>query len=161
MLGTSIRLISLLGLMTLAQLSVAADKEQPLEIIQGYMNAWNKHDPDAAAEYISANGEFLDASVGVPKVGRETAKTEVIKVFIDAVPDLTWKMVGQPIIDGDNIAFEWQFDGNNTGAWGPQTPATHKPLSFKGVSFVRLKDGKIATLHDYYDALSFNKQLGW
>ncbi|WP_256577256.1 ester cyclase [Pseudomonas sp. C9] len=129
--------------------------------MNAYMSAWNRHDPDAAAQYFAEHGEFLDASVGVPKVGREAARVEVIKLFIDAVPDLKWQMVGQPIIDDNNIAFEWQFDGHNTGAWAPETPATNKPLSFKGVSFIRLKDGKIATQHDYYDALSFNKQLGW
>ena len=39
--------------------------------------------------------------------------------------------------------------------------ATGKPLSFEGVSFIRIKDGKIAYQGDYYDALGFNKQLGW
>ncbi|MHC2145455.1 ester cyclase [Pseudomonas sp. 210_17 TE3656] len=157
----SLRLASILVFLLFAQFSVAADKDKTLEVINAYMSAWNKHDPDAAAQYFAENGEFLDASVGVPKVGREAARVEVIKLFIDAVPDLKWQMVGQPIVDGDNIAFEWQFDGHNTGAWAPETPATNKPLSFKGVSFVKLKDGKIASQHDYYDALSFNKQLGW
>lgn len=157
----SIRLISFLTVLVFAQLSIAAEKQNTLSIVNAYMSAWNKHDPDAAAQYFAENGEFLDASVGIPQVGRETARDKVIKLFIDAVPDLKWQMVGQPIIEGDNIAFEWQFDGHNTGAWAPETPATNKPLSFKGVSFIRLKDGKIATQHDYYDALSFNKQLGW
>jgi steroid delta-isomerase-like uncharacterized protein len=157
----SIRIASILAFLLFAQFSVAAEKQNTLDVINAYMSAWNKHDPDAAAQYFAENGEFLDASVGVPQVGRQTARDKVIKLFIDAVPDLKWKMVGQPIVDGDNIAFEWQFDGTNTGAWAPETPATNKPLSFKGVSFIRLKDGKIATQHDYYDALSFNKQLGW
>ncbi|UVJ42314.1 ester cyclase [Pseudomonas sp. LS1212] len=157
----SIRLASLLVFLLFAQFSVAADKQATLDVINAYMSAWNKHDPEAAAQYFAEDGEFLDASVGVPQVGRETAKDKVIKLFIDAVPDLKWQMVGEPVVEGDNIAFEWQFDGRNTGAWGPDTPATNKPLSFKGVSFIRLKDGKIASQHDYYDALGFNKQLGW
>lgn len=157
----SIRLVSLLCMFLFAQLSIAAEKQSTRSIIDAYMSAWNKHDPNAAAQYFAENGEFLDASVGIPQVGRETARDKVIKLFIDAVPDLKWQMVGEPIIEGDSIAFEWQFDGHNTGAWAPETPATNKPLSFKGVSFIRLKDGKIATQHDYYDALSFNKQLGW
>lgn len=157
----SIRLASLIAFLLFAQFSVAADKQNTLDVINAYMSAWNKHDPEAAAQYFAEDGEFLDASVGVPQVGRETAKDKVIKLFIDAVPDLKWQMVGAPVVEGDNIAFEWQFDGRNTGAWGPDTPATNKPLSFKGVSFIRLKDGKIASQHDYYDALGFNKQLGW
>ena len=40
-------------------------------------------------------------------------------------------------------------------------PLFGKLVSFEGVSFVRIKDGKIAYQGDYYDALGLNKQLGW
>lgn len=146
---------------TLASQFAAAAGANTEQVIKSYMQAWNDHKPDQAASYFADNGEFLDASVGTPQVGRQAANDNVIKVFIQAVPDLKWKMLGEPIVNGDNIAFEWEFTGNNTGAWGPETPATNKPLAFKGVSFIRLSDGKIASQHDYYDALGFNKQLGW
>lgn len=150
------------GLVMLAAsgFALAADTD-PVKLINAYMAEWNKHDPAAAAAYIAEDGEFLDASVGVPQVGRDNARDKVIKVFIDAVPDMTWKMIGTPIVQGQNIAFEWRFEGTNTGAWGADTPATNRTLVFKGVSYIRIKDGKIQTQHDYYDALSFNKQLGW
>jgi len=140
---------------------LASGQEQTLEIIHGYMKAWNAHDAQAAAQYFAPDVEFLDASVGVPQVGRENARSQVVEVFMQAVPDLQWKMLGEPILNGEGIAFEWEFKGNNTGPWSTETPATGRPLSFKGVSFIRLKDGKILTQHDYYDALGFNKQLGW
>ncbi|MEG1038797.1 MAG: nuclear transport factor 2 family protein, partial [Pseudomonas sp.] len=89
----SLRLVSLLAILLFTQLSFAADKDKTLEVITAYMSAWNKHDPNAAAQYFAEDGEFLDASVGVPKVGREAARVEVIKLFIDAVPDLKWKML--------------------------------------------------------------------
>ena len=84
-----------------------------------------------------------------------------IGLFVGAVPDLTWKMTSAPIVSPDGIAFQWEFAGTNTGAWSAETPATGKPLKFEGVSFVRVKDGKIVYQGDYYDALGFNKQLGW
>ena len=49
----------------------------------------------------------------------------------------------------------------DAGAWDAQTPATNKPLSFDGVSYVKVKDGKIVYQGDYYDALGLHKQLGW
>ncbi|MCY1549424.1 hypothetical protein D9M68_855890 [compost metagenome] len=53
-----------------------------------------------------------------------------------------------------------EFSGTNSGAWSTETPATGKPLSFEGASFIRIEDGKITYQGDYYDALGFNKQLG-
>ncbi|MGX1186554.1 steroid delta-isomerase-like uncharacterized protein [Pseudomonas sp. F-14 TE3623] len=141
--------------------SIAAGQNTTLDMVRDYMKAWNAHNADAAAEYFSDNVEFLDASVGTPQVGRENAKAQVIQVFMQAVPDLQWKMLGEPIVNGESIAFEWEFNGTNTGPWSAETPATQRPLSFKGVSFIHLKNGKILTQHDYYDALGFNKQLGW
>jgi steroid delta-isomerase-like uncharacterized protein len=140
---------------------LATEQNDSLVVVRDYMNAWNAHNAEAAAGYFAQNVEFLDASVGTPQVGRENAKTQVVQVFIQAVPDLQWKMLGEPIVNGENIAFEWEFKGTNTGPWNAETPATNRPLSFKGVSFMRLKDGKVLTQHDYYDALGFNKQLGW
>ncbi|WP_261398000.1 ester cyclase [Pseudomonas sp. DR48] len=141
--------------------SFAAGQNTTLDVVHDYMKAWNAHNADAASEYFSDNVEFLDASVGTPQVGRENAKTQVIEVFMQAVPDLQWKMFGEPIVNGESIAFEWEFNGTNTGPWSTETPATQRRLSFKGVSFIHLKNGKILTQHDYYDALGFNKQLGW
>ena len=44
---------------------------------------------------------------------------------------------------------------------GADTPATGKPFSFNGVTFMRVKNGKIVTQSDYDDGLGFQKQLGW
>ena len=89
------------------------------------------------------------------------ARDKVIKLFVTAAPDLTWKMKGEPLETANGVAFEWTFAGNNTGAWGPDTPATNKPFNFNGVTFIRVEDGKIVYQGDYYDGLGFQKQLGW
>lgn len=104
--------------------SFAASQNETLSVIRNYMKAWNTHDADAAAEHFADNVEFLDASVGTPQVGRENAKTQVIQVFMQAVPDLQWKMLGEPIVNGESVAFEWTFNGNNTGPWSADTPPT-------------------------------------
>ncbi|SDO16668.1 ester cyclase [Pseudomonas jinjuensis] len=153
------RAFYLLSLLTLAGLAQAADS--PKQIIDDYMAAWNAHDAEKAASYLAEDAEYFDVTVGTPQKGREAARDNVIKVFVGAVPDLTWKMNGTPIVDKDGIAFQWTFSGNNTGAWDAQTPATNKPLSFAGVSYVKVKDGKIVYQGDYYDALGLHKQLGW
>ncbi|NQD37282.1 SnoaL-like domain-containing protein [Permianibacter sp. IMCC34836] len=133
----------------------------PVKVIDDYMAAWNSHNADAAASHFADNVTYLDASVGTPQQGRDAARDNVIKVFMTAVPDCHWVRNGAPIVSADGIAFEWTFSGTNTGAWGPDTPATGKSFSFNGVSFIRLQGDKIAYQGDYYDALNFNKQMGW
>lgn len=155
----ALRSIAFITLGALAGLAQAADDAKA--IVEGYMAAWNAHDADKAATFFAEDGVYFDATVGTPQNGRTAARDNVIKVFITAVPDLTWSMTSEPIVSADGIAFQWVFSGTNTGAWSAETPATGKPVKFEGVSFIRIEDGKISYQGDYYDALGFNKQLGW
>lgn len=154
-----LRNIGFLALLACAGLAQAADDAKA--IVDGYMAAWNAHDADKAGEFLAEDAEYYDVTVGTAQKGRAAARDNVIKVFVGAIPDLKWQMTGAPIVSADGIAFQWVFSGTNTGAWNAETAATGKPVKFEGVSFIRIKDGKIAYQGDYYDALGFNKQLGW
>ena len=89
---------------------------------------------DAAAALMADDVTYLDVIVGEPQKGRDAARDKVIKLFVTAVPDLTWKMTGEPIESANGVAFEFTFAGTNTGAWGPAKAATGKPFSFNGVT---------------------------
>jgi steroid delta-isomerase-like uncharacterized protein len=140
--------------------ALAADMT-PRQVADAYMAAWNAHDPEAAAALMADDVTYLDATVGEPQKGREAARDKVIKLFVTAAPDLTWKMTSEPIESANGIAYEWTFAGTNTGAWGPDTLATGKSFSFNGETFMRVENGKIVYQGDYYDSLGFQKQLGW
>ncbi|MBI3554422.1 MAG: SgcJ/EcaC family oxidoreductase [Elusimicrobia bacterium] len=134
----------------------------PVTFVDSYMAAWNAHDAAKAAAFFADDGVYFDTTVGTPQKGRDAVRRNVIEVFMKAAPNLTWSRDAKaPIIGPEGIAFEWSFKGTNTGAWDANTPATNKPFEFKGVSFVMIKNGKIEYQGDYYDALSFQKQLGW
>ena len=135
--------------------------DSSIQLVNDYMAAWNAHDPDKAAGFFAEDGVYFDASVGDPQRGRQAALDNVIKVFIGAVPDCHWEFRSEPIATADGVAFEWTYSGTNTGDWSPTTKATGKKIKFDGVSFVRIKDGKITYQGDYYDAAGLNKQLGW
>ena len=141
-----------------SQASLAADSADA--VVQAYLAAWNAHDSAKAAGFFADNVVYYDASVGKPIEGRDAAKTGVIDNFLTAVPDAVWTMKGEPVVQGDRVAFEWEFAGTNTGPWGDGTAATGKHFSFTGASVFSIKDGKIAAQSDYYDALGFYKQLG-
>ncbi|MGH6803519.1 MAG: ester cyclase [Methyloceanibacter sp.] len=140
--------------------ALAADMT-PRQVADAYLAAWNAHNADAAAALMADDVTYLDITVGEPQKGRAAARDKVIQLFMTAAPDLTWKMTSEPIESANGIAFEWAFAGTNTGAWGPDTPATGKLFSFNGVTFMRVEKGKIVYQGDYYDGLGFQKQLGW
>ena len=149
------------ALLVLAATSALARDMTPRQVADAYVAAWNAHDPDAAAALMADDVTYLDATVGEPQKVREAARDKVIKLFVTAAPDLTWKMTSEPIESANGIAYEWTFAGTNTGAWGPDSPATNKSFSFNGVTFMRVENGKITYQGDYYDSLGFQKQLGW
>lgn len=146
--------------LALAPLTPAFAGDDALGVVQAYLAAWNAHDSAAAAGHFAPDVTYYDASVGTPVTGAEAAKTGVIDNFLNAAPDAVWTMRGDAIVQGDRVAFEWEFKGTNTGAWADGTAATGKPFDFMGASVFTVKDGKITTQSDYYDALGFYKQLG-
>lgn len=141
-----------------AQHSVAAEGADA--VVKAYVAAWNEHDSAKAAGYFADKVVYYDASVGKPIEGKDAAKTGVIDNFLNAAPDAKWEIKGEPVVQGDRVAFEWEFSGTNSGDWADGTKATGKHFAFTGASVFSIKDGKIATQNDYYDALGFYKQLG-
>ncbi len=137
-----------------------AQAQDALGVVQAYLAAWNTHDSAAAASHMTDDVSYYDASVGEAIVGREAAQSQIIDSFINAVPDAVWTMTSDPIANGDNVAFEWTFEGTNTGDWADGTPATGKPFTLHGMSMFQIDGDKIARQADYYDALGFYVQLG-
>ena len=150
-------------MLALAAFSVAPAIANANDVVAGmkeYLAAWNEHDATKAANYLAEDVVYFDASVGTPVKGRAEAKKNVIEAFLNAVPDLDWELIGQPVVDNNTVAFEWKFSGTNTGDWSDGTKATNKIFSIKGMSLFRFKGNKIIYQGDYYDALSFYTQLG-
>jgi steroid delta-isomerase-like uncharacterized protein len=131
------------------------------QIIADYIAAWNAHDPERAGSFFSDDAVYLDVTMGAPQQGRRAAIDNVIKVYMNAVPGCRWEMRGEPIVTADGVAFEWTFSGKNTGSWAFGVAATNQNLNLHGVSFMRIKDGKIVYEGNYYDGVTMNKQMGW
>jgi steroid delta-isomerase-like uncharacterized protein len=129
-------------------------------LVDAYMAAWNAHDAATAAGFMTDDVEYYDASEPAPQKGRGNAQQNVIQAFMTAAPDCRWTRSGTPVVDRSGIAFQWSFEGTNTGPWSDGTKATGKHFSFHGLTLVRVKRGKIAYQGDYYDAYGFFKQLG-
>jgi len=129
-------------------------------VVREYMAGWNAHDAELAARSFDADVEYYDATLGVSQHGIAAARDNVIAFFLDALPDLTWTMVGDPLVEDGSAAFRWVFTGTNTGtAFEGETP-TGARIELCGMTFVKTRNGKIVYQGDFYDALTLRKQLG-
>lgn len=155
---TTVRSLAVVAALTLN--AGMAQAQDALGVVQAYLTAWNSHDSAAAANHMTDDVSYYDASVGEPVVGRDAARTQIIDSFITAVPDAVWTMTSDPIVSAENVAFEWTFEGTNTGDWADGTPATGKSFTLHGMSMFQIDGDKIARQADYYDALGFYAQLG-
>jgi hypothetical protein len=75
-----------------------------------------------------------------------------------ATPDLVIA-VEDIVAEGDRVAVRWTATGTNTGE-GNGLPATGKRITVGGMTFWRMRDGRIAEEWGVVDMLSALRQLG-
>ncbi|GAA4955119.1 hypothetical protein GCM10023314_31040 [Algibacter agarivorans] len=78
--------------------------------------------------------------------------------FITGFSDVKFTIVdvfGQ----GDKLVKHWHYKGTHSGDFFG-IPATGKTVDLKGVTLVKMKDGKIAQEQDFMDNMLFMQQLG-
>ena len=153
-----VRLIVTIAVMALSSTSALA--QDAMTVVDKYLVAWNAQDATAAANILAEDARYYDSALGSTVEGRAEAKTQVIDSFMNATPDIYWNLVGSPVISGQRVTFEWVLGGTNTGAWGDGTAATGKTFRIFGMSAFTIEGDSVTSQSDYYDALSFYKQLG-
>ena len=130
-----------------------------LSLLQSYLAAWNAHDIAAASMFFDEQGEYFDAAFAGMQHGRPAIAENAIGVFMRGVPDLHWELRSAPIVGAEGVAYEWTLSGTNTGTWGG-VRATGQKIQLKGMSFMRIRNGKIAYQSTVYDSAALNRQLG-
>jgi steroid delta-isomerase-like uncharacterized protein len=77
--------------------------------------------------------------------------------FLAAFPDLrVW--VEAILADGDDVIIRWRASGRHSGD-GFGVPATQQPVSFRGMSWHRYRDGKLVEGWDSWDQTAMIQQL--
>jgi steroid delta-isomerase-like uncharacterized protein len=139
---------------------VPPPKPASVALIEQHLAAYNAHDIDGAGAVLHDQVLYFDSTYADSFRGRNAAIDNLISPYVRAIPDLEWELRSEPIAAGDGVAYEWTLSGTNTGTF-MGIPARNQKINLKGMSFVRIKDGKIIYKADYYDAATLNKQLGW
>jgi len=85
------------------------------------------------------------------------------KGFFDAFPDMHAE-TERTVDKGEWVAVEYTLMGTHKGPLqgpgGQVIPATNKPIRVANLSLYRVKGGKVAEVHEYFDLLGFMSQLG-
>ncbi len=150
----------ILTMAVIALSSNAALAQDAMTVVDNYLVAWNAQNVTAAASILAEDARYYDSALGETVQGRAEAKAQVIDSFMNAVPNIYWNLVGSPVVSGQHVSFEWVLSGTNTGAWADGTPATGETFRIFGMSAFTIEGDSVASQSDYYDALSFYKQLG-
>jgi steroid delta-isomerase-like uncharacterized protein len=117
-------------------------------------------DLDRLPEVSAADVDIIQPG-GIRLRGPEQLRP-VLEIYRLAFPDLRHEVVSSVETD-DAVAMELRILGTNTGPVRLPTgeiPATGKPFVWESVDIVRVKGGKIASWHTYFDQVPFLVQLG-
>ncbi len=89
------------------------------------------------------------------------AREKVIGMYLGAMPDGHWALRNEPVVAADGFSYEWALTGVNTGNWSSYLRGSGQKIDFKGISIVRIRDGKIVYQANYFDTHALGQQAGW
>lgn len=83
---------------------------------------------------------------------------EVLAMVHSAIPDLEIDL-GDPIAEGDRVALAWTMRGTHKGDL-MGIPASGKHVSWSGITFYRIEDGRVVDERGEEDGLGLLRQVG-
>jgi predicted ester cyclase len=119
-----------------------------------FEEVWNERRSDTIGELMSPEGIGHMESGDVQ--GVEPFK-RVRDEFLAALPDLKFKIEGM-VSDSDDVVVRWSATGTHTGA-GLGLEPTHQPITIRGMTWLRFKDGVMVEGWDSWNQEAFLQRL--
>ncbi len=126
------------------------------EVVRDLDAAWASWDVERVLSYFTDDCLYEDLAVGAAKRGKKEV-SEFLSGFSVGFPDVSVQFTGH-CFSNDRLCFEWILTGTHSGD-RPGRPATGKRISIRGASVAEFTGGKIARQSDYYDMVTFLRQL--
>lgn len=126
-----------------------------MTVLDALFEAYNQHDPDAAASLYAPDGEHEDVAYGRPKRGPD-AISGGLRHFLDALPDAHWA-TSDRIVDGDRAVARYTLTGTLQGDLGPFKGSGQR-IELRGVQVLEVHDGAITRSEDFWDGATFERQ---
>ncbi len=85
------------------------------------------------------------------------AVREAEEAYLRAFPDETVTIVDE-VAEGDRVAVRWTWKGTHAGEFAGNPP-TGRLVETEGIVLLRLAEGRIVEVWEYYDQVGFRQQL--
>lgn len=112
-----------------------------LVVATHYFNdLWGNGDVAGSGAMIADDFQRIDRSNPAQPLGK--AGTLFLADYLHTAFSNVSFTIDEAIVDGDTIAISWQASGTNDGGYG-YLPATHKAVTWTGMSFLTVQDGSV------------------
>ena len=131
-------------------------------IARAVYEAFNDQDLDRAGALAAEDIELVDVPTGRTLRGPEGFK-DGMRAWIRACSDASVEVVEMIPGEGGSVTTEFVGRGTHDGPLagpGGEIPPTGRFLELRYCEVFRMRDGKIASAHLYYDAATLLGQLG-
>lgn len=135
---------------------------EPAEVVARSFEAFNRHDLEGFFALYQEDMTFASAS-GERLEGKAAFRARTAPAF-EMMPDIHLA-IERCFAEGDRVAVEWTLTGTQTGDiqmpnGGALIPATGKSVALPVATVYGVRDGLIASEHEYMDSGAFYAQLG-
>lgn len=128
-----------------------------LEIVKSWIKAMNEHNLQKMASLYTDNIKAEEVPEHKTVVGKEIV-TKTYEELFKAFPDCKATVIN--CIAGDNyVVVEIIWEGTNKNEFRG-TPATNRKAELRIAYIFKIINGKICEIREYYDALTYLKQMG-
>jgi steroid delta-isomerase-like uncharacterized protein len=121
-----------------------------VELVQRFVEAMNRHDPDALAACYAADARILYPGRDTQTPGQYA---EGERAMLEAVPDYAIEPVALLEADGEHVVLELEMHGTQRPDLGGRS------FRITGAYIFRLRDGLIVEERAYPDIAGLRKQL--
>ena len=129
-----------------------------LEVIQRFIDAWNRHDADAVNALYAEGATYHSPRFDHPLT--EKALADFNKSVLIAYPDSRFEVISRGDIGGGLVASQLMLHGTHTGPFMDGTPPTNRKVAYPLASFAQIEGDKISSQHIYLDRQTVAEKLG-
>ena len=122
-----------------------------------YHSIWNERRMEFIEQVIADTHALGDPTVAGGATGPSAYRRQVER-FLTGLPDLKFD-VHETISEGDKLVVYWTITGTHRGEF-LGVPATHKQVSFSGITINQIRNGKIIESTVIWDGLGLLEQFG-
>lgn len=123
------------------------DAEAARRLIEELLEAYNAPDLDRAALLYAEDCRYVNRAYGIEVKGREAQRANM-RAFLDRFPDRKLRP-RRVIAEEGGAAMEAEFVATSPG--GPGMPQAGQHYSVEMCCVFEIRDGMVATEHDYID----------